>query len=67
MHRRYRPARPRVESWVRALELGLLTEAQLEVLRQMVAEGRGRTLQEAARLLDLLNTMNDLDDGFWGL
>ncbi len=39
-------------SWVKALEMGTLTELQLETLQAVVDNGEADSLLEAARLLD---------------
>ena len=53
-------------SWQSALEQGLLTPKQVVVLQTMVDEGQAKTLDEAASILDLQETIIHPPEHMWG-
>ena len=54
------------DSWVQALQTGLLTPVQLAVLQAMVADGEADTLARAAQLLDWQESVIDSDEHMYG-
>jgi len=53
-------------SWQAALELNALKPEQLTTLRAMIDEGRAKSLDEAASILDLQETMIHPREHMWG-
>jgi hypothetical protein len=53
-------------SWQSALEQGLLKPKQVAVLQTMVDEGRAKTLEDAADILDLEETIIHPAEHMWG-
>jgi len=53
-------------SWESALEQSLLKPAQIAVLQTMIDEGRAKTLDEAASILDLQEIIIHPAEHMWG-
>ena len=53
-------------SWQAALEKGLLKPEQVGVLQTMVDDGQARTLDDAASILDLQETIIHPPEHMWG-
>ena len=53
-------------SWLLALQAGVLTEKQLDTLKQLVDEGRADTLEAAARYMDWQDSVIDPTEHFYG-
>jgi hypothetical protein len=53
-------------SWQSALEQGLLTPKLVAALQTMVDEGQAKTLDEAASILDLQETIIHPSEHMWG-
>ncbi len=54
------------ESWVLALKAGILTEAQIVVLQNMVDDGEADSLERAAQRLDWQESVIDPTDHMYG-
>ena len=53
-------------SWQSALEQSLLKPKQIAVLQTMVDEGKAKTLDEAASILDLQEIIIHPEEHMWG-
>jgi hypothetical protein len=53
-------------SWQSALEQNLLKPNEIAVLQTMVDEGRAKTLEDAASILDLQETIIHPAEHMWG-
>ena len=54
------------ESWLHAFRAGALTPEQLQVLQEMVDEGKAATLEQAAQMLDWHETVIDPEEHMYG-
>ena len=54
------------DSWIQALQAGILTPEQLAVLQAMVDDGEADTLARAAQLLDWQDSVIDSDEHMYG-
>jgi hypothetical protein len=54
------------KSWRVALEQGVLSEEQLLVLREMVAQHQAETIEEAASMLDWQDSVIDPPEHMYG-
>ena len=58
--------REHFSSWQSALEQGILRPQQIAVLQTMVIERQAKTLDEAASILDLQETIIHPQEHMWG-
>jgi hypothetical protein len=58
--------REQFSSWHSALKQNLLKSAQVETLQNMIDDGRAKSMDEAAAILDLQETIIHPAEHMWG-